>query len=345
MIKMLLLPFALLWEGIHSFRRFAYRIEMFPSRKFKVPVISVGNLSFGGTNKTPFTLFLSNLLKKEHKRVAILMRGYKGNLENKGGLLNKSNNEKKVCDFGDEAILLLKANPNLDIIVGKKRAQNLEKFYNKINSDVVLLDDGFQHLGIRRDLDIVLLDSTMALSKYRPFPAGYLREGFGALSDADIIVYTRCDQVDSEKLTALKSLISPFLKHGVIEVETALAPLAIFNNKGQVEFDLNALAGKKVFAFCGIANPETFFTSLEKLGAIVEKKFIYKDHHFFSDKELAGMLKEGESKDTIFLTTEKDFVRISDAFKNDRIFYLGVQINVLRGFEELEKKIKSLLYS
>lgn len=344
MIKQLLFPFSLLWEAIHSFRRFAYRIEMFSSKKFKVPVISVGNLSFGGTNKTPFTLFLSNLLKKENKKVAVLMRGYKGKLENEGGLLNKSSVKKPVCDFGDEAILLINGNSDLDIIVGKKRSRNLEKFYNQINSDVVLLDDGFQHLAIKRDLDIVLLDSTMDILKYKTFPVGYLREGFGALSDADVIVYTRCDQVDLDKLTSLKSKISPFLRRGVIHVETALTPLGIFNDKRQLVLDLSSLKGKTVFAFCGIANPKTFFSSLEKLGAIVEKEFIFKDHHFFSDKELASMLKEGESKDTIFLTTEKDFVRISETFKNGRIFYLGAEIKVLKGFEELERKIKSLLY-
>jgi tetraacyldisaccharide 4'-kinase len=344
MIKQLLLPFSLLWEAIYSLRRFAYRIEIFSSKKFKVPIISVGNLSFGGTNKTPFTLFLSNLLKKENKKVAVLMRGYKGKLENEGGLLNKSSIKKQVCDFGDEAVLLINGNPDLDIIVGKKRSRNLEKFYHQINSDVVLLDDGFQHLAIKRDLDIVLLDSTMDLSKYKTFPVGYLREGFGALSEADVIVYSRCDQVDLEKLKALKSLILPFLRHSVIHVETALSPMGIFNEKRQLVLDLSSLAGKKVFAFCGIANPDTFFSSLEKLGAKVEKKFIFKDHHFFSDKELARMLKEGESKDTIFLTTEKDFVRISETFKNGRIFYLGAEIKVLKGFEELERKIKSLLY-
>ena len=184
----------------------------------------------------------------------------------------------------------------------------------------------------------------MDLSKYKAFPTGYLREGLGALSDADVIVYTRCDQVDLGKLTALKSLISPFLRKGFIQVETALTPIGIFNDKSQMVLDLNSLSGKKVFAFCGIANPEAFFSSLEKLGAIVEKKFTFKDHHFFSDKELARMLKEGESNDTIFLTTEKDFVRISETFKNGRIFYLGAQIKVLKGFEELERKIQSLLY-
>lgn len=345
MIRILLWPLSFFWGGIHKFRRFAYRTEIFNSKKFKVPVISIGNLSFGGTNKTPFTLFISNLLNKEEKKVAILMRGYKGKLEDQGGLLSKNESKNLAENFGDEATLLINSNPNLDIIVGKKRSQNLEKFYDQINSDVVLLDDGFQHLAIKRDLDIVLLDSTMDISKYKTFPVGYLREDLSALSDAEVVVYTRCDQVDVGRLTELKSLISPYLRHSVIQLETALRPVGVFNKNRKIEWDLDSLSGKKVYAFCGIANPESFFHSLDKLGAIVEKKFIYRDHHFFSDKELARMLKEGESKDTIFLTTEKDFVRISETFKNDRIFYLGAQIKIIKGFEELEKKIQSILYS
>lgn len=343
MIKLLLWPLSLLWGSIHRFRRFAYQAEIFSSKKFRVPVISVGNLSFGGTNKTPFTLFLSFLLNKQQKKVAVLMRGYKGKLENKGGLLSKGEAKNSVEDFGDEATLLINSNPDLDIIVGKNRAQNLEKFYNQINSDVVLLDDGFQHLAIKRDLDIVLLDSTMELSRYKTFPMGYLREDLDALADAEIIVYTRCDQVDPIQLLELKSSILPYLRHGVIELEAALQPVGIFNKNGHLEMDLKSLSGKKINAFCGIANPDTFFASLEKLGAIIEKKFTFRDHHFFSDKELTRMLKEGESKDTIFLTTEKDFVRISETFRNGRIFYLGAQIKILKGIEELEKKLQSII--
>ena len=341
MIRKLLWPLSFLWGAIYSFRRFAYRVEIFSSKKFKVPVISVGNLSFGGTNKTPFTLFLSQILK--HKKVTILMRGYKSKLESKGGLLQENTSENPVLDFGDEATLFIGSNPDLDIIVGKNRAQNLEKYYPKINSDVILLDDGFQHLKIKRDLDIVLLDSTMDLSLYKTFPLGYLRENLSALSDADIIVYTRCDQVNDKKLTALKSLVLPHLQHGVVHLETALVPLGVFNFKREMEMDLNSLAGKKVHAFCGIGNPKTFFSSLENLGAVIEKKTIFRDHHFFSDKELARMLKESKSEDTIFITTEKDFVRISKDFKKGRIFYLGTQIKVLKGFEEFEKKIRLLL--
>ncbi|MFI5390338.1 MAG: tetraacyldisaccharide 4'-kinase [Bacteriovoracales bacterium] len=335
MVRKLLYPFSFIWGGIHSFRRFAYRVEIYPSKKFKVPVISIGNLSFGGTNKTPFTLFLSQLL---NKKVAVLMRGYKGKLENKGGILKVPS----PLDFGDEAVLLFNSNPEIDIIVGKKRSQNLEKYYPQINSDVVLLDDGFQHLAIKRDLDIVLLDTTMDLLKYKTFPVGNLRENLNSLSDADVVVYTRCDQVNSIKLEKLKSLISPYLRQGVISVESALVPSGVFNHENQM--DLDFLKGKKVHAFCGIGNPHSFFSSLEKLGAKIYKKNIFRDHHFFSEKELTRMLKDKGSKDTIFLTTEKDFVRIPKTFQNGRIFYLGARIKVLKGLDELEEKIKTVIH-
>ncbi len=336
MTRKILFPLSLLWSGVYSLRRFAYKTQIFPQKKFQVPVISVGNLSFGGTNKTPFTLFLSQLIDK---KVTVLMRGYKGRLEKKGGVLKNPSPR----DFGDEAVLLFNSNPNLDIIVGKNRAKNLEKYYPRIKSDVVLLDDGFQHLSIKRDLDIVLIDTTMELKKYRTAPEGYLRENLKSLGDADIIVFTRCDLVDSKKLSELKKLIFPYLRHGVIEIESKLNPFGVINLDKKL--DLDFLKGKNINAFCGIGNPNSFFSALEKLGAQISKKYVFRDHHFFSEKEITRMLKEAGSKDTIFLTTEKDFIKIPKSFQNDRIFYLGAKIEILKGINELEEKIREIIRS
>ena len=196
-----------IWEKAYQVRRFLYKYGFLKKRAFDVPIVSVGNLSFGGTGKTPFTLWLGEYLAQERKKVMILIRGYKGNLENSFGIIRSpyrliSNPYK----YGDEPLLLARRLKSASIVIGKKRSDNLEYYFYKEQPDIVLLDDGHQYLQLNRNLNILLLDTSMSLESYKTAPLGYLREGLSALKDVDTIVFTQCDQVSSQKLDKFKTI-------------------------------------------------------------------------------------------------------------------------------------------
>ena len=201
-------PFSLTWESAYRIRRSLYEYGLLKKDYFKVPIISIGNLTFGGTGKTPMIIWLIKKLENYGFEVAILTRGYKGNLEHKSGLIRGGQKFlSNPHEFGDEPLLISRKMKRGAVIVGKKRSKNLKTFFPKILPDVVLLDDGFQHIQLYRSFNIVLFDALLPLASYQTAPLGYLREGLTALKDADAILISRADQASEEKLEGLLNLI------------------------------------------------------------------------------------------------------------------------------------------
>jgi len=193
-ISFIFFPFSVIWKAINRLRRYAYSLGYLKSYNFNLPIISVGNVVFGGTGKTPFTIWLAKFLESEGKVITVLLRGYKGKLEKLSGLLKSENKfNLSALDFGDEAINLIRSLEKSSVIVGKNRKINFVKFADDVKADVLLLDDGYQHLQIFRDLDIVLFDANLPLESYKVVPSGYMREGIEALNYGDVIIITRCD--------------------------------------------------------------------------------------------------------------------------------------------------------
>ena len=337
-------PFSYVWESIYRLRRLGYKIDLFKSKSFRVPIISIGNLSFGGTGKTPLTIWLSNYFTRQKLSPLALMRGYRGKMEKSGGIIKKGQ-FKNACpkDFGDEAVLISRKAPRSTVIVGKNRSQNLEFYYDEVSPDVILLDDGHQHLKIKRDLNIVLFDATMDLKKYKVAPRGYLREGLNALRDGDVVIIGKCDQVPPALIQDLETMISPYLNPNALIAKTGLVPTGVCNNNFEKVMEVDELEGKNVILLSGIASPYSFFSLIESLGANVVKRVSYPDHYYFKEKEIAKLLKEAESKDSIILTTEKDFMRLREVTQSSLIYFLGIDINFLSGENEFKEKIKKIL--
>ena len=337
-------PFSYAWESIYRLRRLGYKIDLFSSKSFRVPIISIGNLSFGGTGKTPLTIWLANYFSRQKKSPLVLMRGYRGKMEKSGGMIKKGE-FKNACpkDFGDEAVLISRKSPSSTVIVGKNRSQNLELYYDEVSPDIILLDDGHQHLKIKRDLNIVLFDATMDLKKYKVAPRGYLREGLNALRDGDVVIIGKCDQVPSSITADLENMIKPYLNSQVVIAKTGLVPTGVFDYNFQSVMDIKDLGGKNVILLSGIASPYSFFSLIESLGANVVKRVTYPDHYYFKAKEIVKLEKEAQSKDSIILTTEKDFMRIREVTESPSIYFLGIDINFLSGENEFKEKIKNIL--
>lgn len=331
----LLWPLAWLWDGVYRFRRFLYNYDFLKSEKFQVPIISVGNLTFGGTGKTPFTIWLSEYLNNQDKKVMILTRGYKGKLENSSGVLHSG---KRLgfnpFEYGDEALLLVRRLKNAVVVVGKKRKENLDFYFDKELPDVVLLDDGHQHLKLKRNLNIVLFDALMPPERYHVAPLGYMREGFSALKDADMIVIGRASQVEDARLNDLRNLISkhcrPDIKFSLMDYK----PTGFFDSSYQKSLAPEEIQGKKVICLAGIASPDSFFNLVESMGADVIERLSFPDHYFFNVEEVEEIMERANKENAYVVTTEKDIVKIRRITDSPRLLYLEIQVDFLSGKEE-----------
>lgn len=343
-LSFILIPVSFLWEWIYRLRRVFYSFGIFNYTEFCVPVISVGNLSFGGTGKTPFTIWLGNYLNSRKKKVMVLMRGYKGRLENSSGILRTGGKLGfNPFDYGDEALLFARKLNNASVLVGKNRVRNLERYFDSEQPDVVLLDDGHQHLKLGRNLNIVMFDALSPLSRYKVAPRGYLREGFDALSDADFIVIGRSDLVSRKKIESLKSLINSKLKKEVPFAEIFYAPKGVFNGNFIEAFSIPELVGKKVYLISGVASPESFFTLIAEMGAKIIERYVYPDHYFFASKEMEKHYKAATEMGAVVLTTEKDVVKMRRVIEGEKIYYIDIQVEFKKGEKELISKLEEAL--
>lgn len=338
-------PVSILWENIYRVRRFAYNFGIFSRNEFKVPIISIGNLTFGGTGKTPFTLWLSDYLYGLDKKVMILTRGYKGKLEHKSGILKSDRRlGYNPMLYGDEPMLLARRLTNASIVVGKNRSENLRHYFESEKPDVVLLDDGHQHLKLGRNVNIVLFDSLMSLKRYKVAPIGYMREGFSALKDADLVVLGRCDQASTKQIKNLRKLILKFNPR-IPFAEIAYLPTGLFNSNYEKVFGLESLVDQKVVCIAGIASPESFYNSIENLGAKVVRKETFPDHHYFSLDEISRLVELAKEENAIIVTTEKDIVKIRKVSDSSEIFYLEIKVNFLNGKEQTQEIISKAFLS
>lgn len=344
LLKILGYPISFLWQEVYRLRRFLYSYDFFRRHEFLVPVISVGNITFGGTGKTPFTVWLGNYFASQNKKVMILSRGYKGRLENKFGILRTG---KKLgfdpYDYGDEAILMVKKLKNACVVVGKKRSQNLEYYFDQERPDVVILDDGHQHIQLKRRLNIVLFDSLMPLEKYKVAPLGYLREGLSGLKDADFVIIGRSDQSAQKKIDDLIQLIQPYMKEKTPIANIRYVPSGLFDLNFRKVKSYEDLKGKKVIAVAGIATPESFLKLLKASQADIVDKHIFPDHHKFGYSEMSKIIDQASETDSIIVTTEKDIVKMRRVVENDNIFFLEVKVDFISGENELLELVEQCI--
>lgn len=333
-------PLSWLWESIYRVRRFSYDYGLISRNKFQVPIISVGNLTFGGTGKTPVTLWIGDYFNRRNLKVMILMRGYKGKLEKSSGIIRSG---KKIGFnpflFGDEALLFARRLANVSVVVGRNRSANLEHYFESERPDIVLLDDGHQHLKLKRNLNIVLFDSLLPLSQYRVAPTGYLREGMNALADADVVILTRADQASDEQKQQLRALLKRKLDPHVKVIEARYVASGLANAVTGEILPSSHLQGRPCYLIAGIASPDSFVKMVENIGGKIVGESFFPDHHFYTTEEVGHIMREAASKDAIVVTTEKDIVKLRRIVDEDRLFYLQIGVD----FMDSEKDLIDLL--
>lgn len=340
-----LTPLSFIWEWVYRLRRSFYEYGVFKKTTFKVPVISVGNISFGGTGKTPTIVWLADWLISHNLTPVVLTRGYKGQLENSSGLL-KSGQKFRLnpFDYGDEPLMISNKMSRGAVVVGKKRAQNLLKYFAEIKPDVVLLDDGFQHLQIFRSFNLVLFDASMALNLYKVAPLGYLREGMTALKDADGILISRADMVTPEKLQKLIATISEHFHHRPPIALTKYTPVGVFDVHDKYIFSIHELKGLKAIAVTAIASPDSFYKNLESYGVEISEKVSFPDHYFFTPEDVNDLLIKASQQSAIILCSEKDMVKMKRVSLDSRILFIKVKVEFLSGEQEILTQLSKVLH-
>jgi tetraacyldisaccharide 4'-kinase len=331
LLRILFYPISLLYQFIF----YLNRIIKTPHRLPVTLTISIGNLSVGGTGKTPFTLHLAKLIPQIQSdiRITILTRGY-------GGAWSKSGGEVEINSLpentGDEPLLLKRNLPYVDVLVGRNR---ILSFYRKFppaepfdKKHIVLLDDGFQHFSIERDIDIVLIDGQKLLGNGNTIPIGRLREKFASISRADVVVFTKIKPgLSNLKLQQLETKIKKSYPNCKIfhAIEKKTEFKLIQENGEMVSKDLNFLNGKKVFAFTGLGNPEPFFNSIKELvGGTIETRS-YPDHFSYPNSALQKLFLRPED---YLVCTEKDAVKFSiEKMKlfQGRLVYLRIESEII----------------
>ncbi|GAB4299959.1 MAG: tetraacyldisaccharide 4'-kinase [Desulfuromonadia bacterium] len=304
---------SLLWSGLRfaslcyrlvlGVRSLLYRCGMFRVRRLSRPVISVGNITLGGTGKTPTVLYLARLLQGMGKRVCVLTRGYGGSREGETAVVSDGSTiffPPPEC--GDEPYLLAWSLPGLTVVMGSDRYGAGELAIREFSPDIFILDDGFQHRRLHRDLEILLVDGRTPFGNGRLFPAGPLREPVTGGGRADLIMVTRYEGTIPELPPPLhETPLIPSVHHLVGQTILGERDIRPFSE----------LEGKRGIAFAGIASPDRFFDMLEGCGVQLCATVTFPDHTPYGVDELAalGNLK-GEKRADFLITTAKDAVKL-----------------------------------
>ncbi len=317
-------------------REMAYQSSILPVSRMEVPVISVGNLSMGGTGKTPLVIYLAGLMKKLSLKPAVISRGYKGRASSKVNLVSDGKTIfLSAEDCGDEPRLMAEKLPGIPVLTGKKRKYPCRYAIDKLGCNSLILDDAFQHLGVKRDLDLVLFNADSLAQDMRVFPGGELREGFSALKRCDAIVFT--GEVD-KYLAEIKSFMQKLEDLAISRPHFSArpgVPLICNFKTGQPEGELKG----RVAAFCGIGNPERFRQYLVGTGLELAGFRAFPDHHRYKDGDIAALENMAEKHGADYLlTTEKDRVKLHGRKFNLHIKYLSFELELGEGFDSLVRQ-------
>lgn len=314
-----------------------------------LPVISVGNITAGGTGKTPMVRYICETLSQKDYRTTVLSRGYRAKDNAKSQIISKQGHvlvEPEIA--GDEAWLLAKVLPKSSVVIGRSRTRSAQLVEGEADTDVIVLDDGFQHRALARDVDLVLLDATNPFGYEHCLPRGLLREPLEGLKRAHAFILTKVDQAKAGNVSAIKQRLAKAFPHTPI-AETIHQPQAVYALEdwleGRQAQAIDQYLQEPIIGATGIGNPESFRATLGSIGYDVKGLLGFGDHHDFSDDDLVKIWKLAFAKEAkaIFIT-EKDAVKIAQlsALKDFPlpIYVLSIGIHFISG----ENDIKDLIY-
>ena len=325
-----------------------YDMGIKKKEKLDCCVISIGNITVGGTGKTPTAQKMADLIRRMGYRVVILNRGYRSHWDKEIGVVSDGNKIFMTAyEAGDEAYLMAKTLPGIPVVIGKNRAITGKYAVEKLNAEVIIMDDGYQHWHLERDLDVVLVDTLNMFGNGCVLPRGMLREPLENLNRGDLFLLTKTDQ---------SSILSRMELRKTIERYNSKAPVveSVHHPKNFVEIadwykgitqnhmDLSELEGKNVMVFSAIGNPSSFEQTLSGIGLNIKEAVRYPDHHDYGMLEMQYILERASSHNAVaMITTSKDAVKIPTEFiyssREIPLYILNMDIQVTDGFEEFKE--------
>ncbi|HOK52977.1 MAG TPA: tetraacyldisaccharide 4'-kinase [Armatimonadota bacterium] len=302
-----------------------YKIGLRKQHKLPCRVVSVGNLTFGGTGKSPTVRALCSKLMERGVRPAVLSRGHGGRLSNVGAIV--SDGTKRLLDAvdcGDEPALLADSLPGVPVAIGKDRKKAGWMLIEQFNPDLIMLDDGMQYWQLHRDFEIVLMDAQRPFGSGKVLPAGNLREPVSGLSRADAVVITGMEVFDSDKRWDSPTVLSK-LPDGVEVFQARRQPVAVIDCATNERKPVSVLNGLPVVAVSGIANPMSFETMLARCGADIRESVRFGDHCAYSTVEVDIVRRAiAETKAEVVITTVKDAVKL----RLSNMYVLDIELNI-----------------
>jgi tetraacyldisaccharide 4'-kinase len=294
-------PLSPLYSGVMRLRAWAYKKGLLAAKTLPCPVISIGNITLGGTGKTPFVMAVAKWLKVQDIRPAIVTRGYGGRVGKGPALVSRGEGAiLSPYEAGDEPVMMAEQMRGVPIVAGSDRFNAGLFAIQELNAQVILLDDGFQHLALKRDIDIVLLSAGRPFGAGRVFPGGDLREPLRALRRATAIVITGSQILDPAQIKACRQML---------DIITPKRP--VFFSKTRIKGVRGLAPSTPVFAFCGIGSPEAFFEMCAETGVDIRGKKAFRDHHAYTLGDINEIAVESiKSGASCVVTTAKDAVKV-----------------------------------
>lgn len=332
-------PLSYLYRGVTDLRNYLYdsnRVQTFRAPHAKV--LSIGNLTVGGTGKTPLVDFAIKYFLNKNIKVGVISRAYKASATEPVKVDIELNDSTKI--FGDEPVWLAQENPNASVYCGQSKWKISKWAQENFNDQILILDDGFQHRKMHRDLNVLVLDATESFDNYAVLPKGRARESFEGIKRADVVVISKANLASAEDLDALKKMI-PSGKV-IVESQTQTKTFRNFHT-GEV-FSAAGLQGKTAMLFCSVARPDVFERSMN---AIFSKTEIlaFSDHqHFHADDIESIIAKKNQNKLNIFVCTNKDAVKLTKAWPITQELWVAQQdLTISAGQDELYALFDRLL--
>lgn len=309
-----------------------------------IPVISVGNITAGGTGKTPCIIKLADMLEKDGFHPAIISRGYRSGLEKEGGVVSDG---KSILvsqgDAGDEPYMMALKLPHVPVLVGKDRMKSAAAA-KELKADILLMDDGFQYWKMKRDRDLVLLDCTNPFGYEHALPRGLLREGPDALKRASLFILTKSDQVEEKRVLEIRNRLEKLAPNIPVICASHSPSRAVSFSKWKErnhEGPLSEIKGKRAYLVSGIGNPAAFARTAKEAGFFLTGEMAYDDHHHYSDEDLRNVISEAVkySADMI-VTTEKDAVKMMNLKEIEKAAVPFYVLEIEMAFSEGEAAVR-----
>jgi tetraacyldisaccharide 4'-kinase len=334
--KKILFPFIIPMTWLYGctiwVRNQFYNLGWIKITSFDKPVISVGNITSGGTGKTPLVIYLAQLLLKNGKKPGIISRGYGRQSQ---GIQIVHDGNKLLIDAktsGDEPCLMARVLKKVPVVVCEDRSRGISQLLDYYSVNVIIMDDSFQHRKVNRDLDILTVSSNDKKTDYRLLPWGNLREPLKNINRANYVIYTK---TENHKTPAIHSKFQPFLKTNPIN--SSLLPTLMKYNASNYRKSLPPV--KPIFAFCGIADPNSFINTAEKLSLKVEDRKFFQDHQEYTESVIQKLSEQIRVSSIIHVvTTEKDMVKLPESFLEEFEVYV-IKVDVVFENELIIKDI------